>query len=175
MTHTKRRALVAGVGNVFFGDDGFGVEVVRRLREEDLPPWLEVVDFGVRSLHLAFELSSPPPLDLFVLVDAMARGGEPGTLYVIDPDLDAQALVAPPDAHAMSPSAVLAALSALGGSLPPTRIVGCEPSSLEQGMQLSPRVREAVSPAVRLVRRIVESEVSHGLEKKLGLEKKTPR
>jgi hydrogenase maturation protease len=161
-----RRVLVAGVGNVFFGDDGFGVEVVRRLREEELPPGVDVVDFGVRSLHLAFELLGPPPLELFVLVDSMARGGEPGTLYVIDPDRDPHALVGPPDAHAIDPSAVLASLSGLGGSLPPTRIVGCEPASLDHAMRLSPQVREAVLPAVRLVRRLVEAEVSHGMEKK---------
>lgn len=172
MSTRTRRALVAGVGNVLFGDDGFGVEVVRRLREEALPPWLEVVDFGVRSLHLAFELLTPPPLELFILVDAMARGGEPGTLYLIDPERDAHALVAPPDAHAIDATAVLASIPSLGSSLPPTRIVGCEPSSLDQGMQLSPQVREAVSPAVRLVRRLVDSVAS---EVSLGLEKKTPR
>jgi hydrogenase maturation protease len=78
------RILVAGVGNVFRGDDGFGVAVARRLAHEPLPPGVELRDYGVRGVHLAYELLDG--YDLLVLVDAVTRGSPPGTLYVIEPD-----------------------------------------------------------------------------------------
>lgn len=147
--------LIAGIGNVFLGDDGFGVETVRALSAHPLPDGVEVVDFGVRGVHLAYQLLDG--YDTLVLVDAAARGGAPGTLYLIEPD---GAPVAPGaavlDGHHMSPDAVLALLGTLcagTGSAPPRRtlVVGCEPASTEEGMGLSGPVAAAVPQAVRML------------------------
>jgi hydrogenase maturation protease len=157
------RILIAGVGNVFFGDDGFGVAVAHRLERESFPEGVAIADFGVRGVHLAFELLATP--ELFVLVDAMTRGGRPGTLYVIDPAVDPDLLAAPPDAHALAPVTVLSMLRAMGGTLPRTRVIGCEPADLEEPMSLSEPVKQAIEPAIAMIRRLVESEVaSHELE-----------
>ena len=111
----SRRVLVAGIGNVFLGDDGFGVAVAARLAREPLPEGTRVTDFGIRGVHLAFELLDPP--DLLVLVDAMARGDAPGTLYLVDPEVEDLSGGAPaPDAHAMDPYTVLAAARRMGAS-----------------------------------------------------------
>jgi hydrogenase maturation protease len=155
----SHRILVAGIGNVFRSDDGFGVEVVQRLARESLPEGTRVVDVGIRSVHLAFDLLSP--IDFLVLVDATMRGGPPGTLYVIDPDREADDLSTPsPDGHSMDPRAVLRSVERMGGRLPKTRIVGCEPADLAEGMGLSEPVRRAVEPAISMVRRLIESEVA---------------
>jgi hydrogenase maturation protease len=148
--------LVAGIGNIFLGDDGFGVEVAQRLADEGMPEGVAVRDYGTRGLHLAFEM-----LDggyrTTVLVDATSRGGAPGCLYLIEPD-------ATPDeaptinAHAMSPATVLATLKMLGGSPGRVLIVGCEPASLEERIGLSGPVAKAVNEAVRFVREIVKRE-----------------
>jgi hydrogenase maturation protease len=156
---SERRVLVAGIGNVFLGDDGFGVEVARRLARGPLPDGIKVADFGIRGVHLAFELFDPP--DLLVLVDATAQGGRPGTLYLIEPDVEDDALrAAEPDAHAMDPCAVLAAARRITGSLPRTRIVGCEPADLREGMELSAAVEQAIEPAITMIRRLIASEVT---------------
>jgi hydrogenase maturation protease len=151
--------LVAGIGNVFLGDDGFGVAVAERLAREPLPDGARVRDFGIRGLHLAFELMDPP--DLLILVDATHQGGAPGTLYVIDPE------TAPPDAgdggtdpHGMTPTSLRAAVERMTGSFPRTRIVGCEPAHIGESMELSPPVREAIEPAVEMIIRLIESEVT---------------
>ncbi len=154
-----RRVLVAGIGNVFFGDDGFGVAVAKRLSEERLPGGARVADFGIRGVHLAFELLDPP--DLLILVDATRQGGAPGTLYVIDPGGDGEDRPeGRPDAHGMDPRAVLAAVREMSGATPRTRIVGCEPADVTEGMELSEPVREAIEPAVRIIRRLIENEVT---------------
>lgn len=146
-------ALVAGVGNVFFGDDAFGVEVARQLALAP-PPDARVADFGIRARHLAYELLSP--LSLCVVADCMPRGGVPGTLYVLEPDLTSVAgSVA--DAHAMNLPTVFAAVRELGGTLPRTLIVGCEPEAIEPGMGLSAAVASAVPLAVQLIRDLVTS------------------
>ncbi|MER6362741.1 hydrogenase maturation protease [Kitasatospora sp. NPDC001527] len=154
---TPGKVLVAGVGNIFLGDDGFGVETVRRLRGHPLPADVELLDVGVRGVHLAYQL-----LDgyrMLVLVDATARGGEPGTLYLIE--ADAGPVEAPVlDGHRMGPDAVLALLGTLAagtGGTPPGRVlvVGCEPQSLEEGIGLSAPVAAAVEEAVHLVLRTV--------------------
>lgn len=151
------RVLVAGIGNVFLGDDGFGVAVAKRLERELLPEGTRVVDFGIRGVHLAFELLTPP--DLLVLVDTTSRHGAPGTLYVVDPADDPTAIdAAHPDAHAMDPRAVFMAVKQMGGTLPRTRIVGCEPADLSEGMCLSDPVQQAIEPAVEMIRRLIESE-----------------
>jgi hydrogenase maturation protease len=148
------RTLVAGIGNVFLGDDGFGVEVARRLAREPLDG-VEVADFGIRGIHLAYELADGR-YDHAILVDACPRGGEPGTLYTIAPDLEAagsgpQAA----DPHSLTPDAVLTLVRQIGW--PPARIVivGCEPETLEPKMGLSPPVEAAVDRAVALVRELV--------------------
>jgi hydrogenase maturation protease len=164
----SERVLVAGVGNIFLGDDGFGVEVVRRLRERPLAAAVEVVDYGIRGLHLAFDLLDRP-CSLLVLVDATPRGHAPGTVYLIDPALDE---VASPEvaasAHSMTPDAVFASLRALGGVLPPIRIVGCEPGTIEEGMGLSGPVLAAVDRAVDLVGELVESAATISASPEVG-------
>lgn len=153
------RTLVAGIGNVFLGDDGFGVETLRQLSAYELPGHVEAVDFGVRGVHLAYQLLDG--YDTLVLVDATARGGAPGTLYLIEPDgpdESGRATRGAPvlDGHQMSPDAVLALLGSLcegTGATPPRRIVvvGCEPASVEEGIGLSEPVAAAVPEAVRMI------------------------
>jgi hydrogenase maturation protease len=151
------RTLVAGIGNIFLGDDGFGVETARRLAERQLPDHIEVVDIGVRGVHLAYQLLDG--YDTLVLVDATERGEVPGTLYVIEYDGPGagQSRGAPAiDGHRMTPDTVLALLGTLcagTGGEPPRRtlIVGCEPATVEEGIGLSPPVTEAVPEAVRLI------------------------
>src|SRR6202030_732892 len=81
----KERILIAGIGNIFLGDDAFGVEVVRRLAARKLPDAIRVVDFGIRGFDLAYALMEG--YEITILVDATPRGGQPGTLYTIEPDL----------------------------------------------------------------------------------------
>ncbi|MEE1752102.1 hydrogenase maturation protease [Streptomyces sp. SP18CS02] len=154
------RVLVAGVGNIFLGDDGFGVDTVRALAGRPLPEGVEVVDIGVRGVHLAYRLLDG--YDTLVLVDATARGGDPGTVYLIEPASPAAG--GPPsallDGHRMSPDAVLALLETLcagTGARPPRRVlvVGCEPASVEEGIGLSAPVADAVPEAVRLIEDIL--------------------
>ncbi|NUT27605.1 MAG: hydrogenase maturation protease [Streptomyces sp.] len=157
------RTLVAGIGNIFLGDDGFGVETARRLAERRQPPHIEVVDIGVRGVHLAYQLLDG--YDTLVLVDATARGEAPGTLYVIEYDGpgDGDTGDAGPaiDGHRMTPDTVLALLDTLcagTGGQPPGRvlIVGCEPASVDEGMGLSPPVSDAVPRAVRLIEELLQ-------------------
>ena|SRR5581483_7605209 len=150
------RILVAGIGNIFLGDDAFGVEVARRLAAEDLPPEVRVVDFGIRSLHLAYELLEGG-YDATILVDATIRGGLPGTVYLMEPDVSGIA-PAPADAHSMHPGAVFTAIRSLGGEPGRVLLVGCEPGSVEEGMGLTGPVSGALDAAVRLVREVVERE-----------------
>ncbi len=156
----RTRVLVAGIGNTFLSDDGFGVEVIARLRDHRLPAGVEVVDTGIRGMHLAYQLLDG--YDALVLVDAVARGSDPGTLYILEHDLDApRATGAALDAHGMDPAAVLDLLDGLATAVGLTRpvgrvlVVGCEPESLEEGMGLSPAVAAAVAPAVDTVIELV--------------------
>jgi hydrogenase maturation protease len=144
--------LVAGVGNVFFGDDGFGPEVARALAAQAPVPGAKVEDFGIRGLHLAYELLNG--YERAIIVDAVPRGDVPGTLYVIEPDADV--VPATPDAHRMDLGNVFAYLRTLGGEPPPVTIVGCEPENIEPGMGLSPVVTHSVDGAVALVRRLID-------------------
>jgi hydrogenase maturation protease len=160
-TPPRPRTLVAGVGNIFLGDDGFGVETARHMAGQELPDAVEVVDIGIRGVHLAYQLLDG--YDTLVLLDATARGGEPGTLYVIDasqPCASQQPAGAALDGHRMSPDAVLALLGTLctgTGARPPRRIlvVGCEPGTVEEGIGLSPPVAVAVPEAARLVGELI--------------------
>jgi len=148
---------VAGIGNIFCGDDGFGVEVAKRLADRPLPGGVHVEDYGIRGLHLALELLEG--YDLLVLVDAMSCDERPGTVFVLDPDPVGED--APPlDAHRMDPYAVLGMVDELGGEIGKVLIVGCEPSLIEEGIGLSPAVAAAVDTAVRMVEEVVSEERS---------------
>jgi hydrogenase maturation protease len=149
--------LIAGVGNIFLGDDGFGVEVANRLAAADLPEWVQVTDYGIRGMHLAYDLAGG--YDTTILIDAAPRGGTPGTVYVIEPDLrpqprDAEAAVEQNplfNAHGMQPDVIFGMLDMLGGQVGRVLIVGCEPASVEYDMGLSEPVAAAVDEAVRVV------------------------
>ena len=152
-TTTGERVLVAGVGNVFLGDDGFGPAVVSRLAEQPLPAGVRAVDYGIRGVHLSYDLLDG--WDALVLVDALPGDGPAGELRLLEVT-DADLAGAPPlDGHSLHPLAVLSSLPALGGRLPLTRVVGCTPASVEEGMGLSAPVRAAVEPAASRVRALV--------------------
>ncbi len=159
------RVLVAGIGNIFFGDDGFGVAVARRLAEEASPRGVIVRDFGIRGLDLAYALQED--LDAAVLIDALARGAEAGSLHVLEPNLETDSIGATLDAHVMDPVRVLRLAAALGRLPPRIVVVGCEPLTIEGGeplddglVALSPPVRAAVEPAVSLVKTIIRNITS---------------
>jgi hydrogenase maturation protease len=145
--------MVAGVGNIFLGDDGFGVEVARRLSEVDLPAGVQVRDYGVSGMHLAFDLLDG--YDTTILVDATTRGDAPGTVYVVelDPVTEPSGTV---DAHGMQPDVVLHLLAMLGGHPGRVLLVGCEPASVTDHIGLSPLVAGAVDVAVQKVIELVE-------------------
>lgn len=152
------RILVAGVGNVFLGDDGFGVALAARLAERRLPAGVEVVDFGIRGMDLAFALRDG--YDAVVLLDATPRGERPGTLYVIEVN-PGEEPAGVPDAHGMDPARVFALARSMGGELPPAVVVGCEPRtrmSAEDAdvvFELSPPVQAALDEAVPLVESVL--------------------
>ncbi len=140
--------LVAGVGNIFLGDDGFGPEAARRLAARPLPAGVRVVDYGIRGMHLAYDLLEG--YDLLVVLDAAPRGGRPGDVVVLEVG-EADLGDGDFDAHGMEPTSVLASLGSLGGRLPRTLVVGCEPADTAEGMGLSPPVEAAVDGAVEMV------------------------
>jgi hydrogenase maturation protease len=146
------RTVVAGIGNIFLTDDAFGVELARRLGTEELPEGVTVGDYGIRGMHLAYDLLDIAP-DTTILLDAVARGDEPGTIYVLEIRSEDVGEIAPAavDAHGMAPDAVLALLDNLGGSAGRTLLVGCEPASTEEGIGLTPTVAAAVENAVGVV------------------------
>jgi hydrogenase maturation protease len=154
--------LVAGIGNLFLGDDGFGPEVARRMAAADVgepvPDGVRVVDYGIRGMHLAYDLLDG--VGALVLVDALPGEGPAGTLTVLEvgPDDLGDGEF---DAHGMDPVAVLASLEAMGGRLPPTYVVGCRPADLSEGIGLSDPVAQAVDDAVVTVRRLVD-EIMRG-------------
>lgn len=158
MTTGSGRTLIAGVGNIFFGDDGFGVEVAKRLAECDLPGEVTVADYGISGMHLAYDLSNG--YDRAILIDATPRGGTPGTVYVLEPDQPAEGDSALRDsalfdAHGMQPDVVLGMLAMLGGKTGRMLIVGCEPASAAPGIGLSAPVAAAVDEAVRTVLELI--------------------
>jgi hydrogenase maturation protease len=148
------RVLVAGVGNVFLGDDGFGVEVARRLSTMDLPAWVRVADYGIRGMHLAYDLAGAGH-DLTIMVDATARGDVPGTVYVIELDVPDPADTGGPapllDAHGMQPDVVMGLIAVLGDTPGRVLLVGCEPAVFDHRMNLSEPVARAVDTAVAAV------------------------
>jgi hydrogenase maturation protease len=154
---TSTPVLVAGVGNIFLGDDGFGVEVVSRMRGRPVAEGVKVADFGIRGVHLAYELLEG--YDLVILVDTIALGEEPGTVSVFEPDLDGEGEVQP-DAHDLDPAAVMGLLADLGGSVGRMLVVGCEPAVVHEEMGLSPPVAGAVDEAIRVVEELVQEHLS---------------
>ena len=163
------RVLVAGVGNVFLGDDGFGVAVAQRLLESPgLPDRVDVADYGIRGVHLAYDLLDGR-LDVLVLVDALPLGEPPGTLAVLEVDVDdpgwtlrpADVLEAPAaDGHGMDPESVLRLLRSLGGRIGRVVVVGCQPAAVEERMGLSEPVEAAVAEAVRVVAAIAREQAA---------------
>ena len=155
------RTLVAGVGNVFLRDDAFGVEVVRLLAQHPVPDGVQVKDFGIRGVHLAYDLLDG--CDLFVLVDAAQRGETPGTVTVLEvevPEPDPAVLGSGPviDAHSLTPDGIFAMLGSLGGRPGRSLLVACEPADVSAGMGLSGPVREALPHAVRTVQEILTGD-----------------
>jgi hydrogenase maturation protease len=146
--------LVAGVGNVFLGDDGFGVEVARRLATTELPDWVKVADYGIRGMHLAYDLAGGD-YHTTVIVDATSRGDAPGTVYVVELDPAAEPPASVLDAHGMQPDVVLGLVTVLGGDPGRVLLVGCEPAVLDHRMALSPPVAAAVDTAVGAVLDII--------------------
>lgn len=156
----RPRVLVAGIGNIFLGDDAFGVEVARRLSGRGLPDGARVVDFGIRGLDLTYALLDG--YEAVVLVDATPRGGPPGTLYVLElpaggPAGDGDGVLVEP--HHLDPARVLRLAASLGASVGRLILVGCEPSPIDEaadfGMEMSPAAVAAVGEAVPLVAALV--------------------
>lgn len=152
------RILVAGVGNIFLGDDGFGVEVARRLGQEPMPDGVRVADFGIRGVHLAYELMDG--YDALILVDAVSSGDAPGVVSVIEPEVgpatSGDRVPAMVDAHSMDPETVLSLVAEHGGQVGRTLVVGCQPAVVEERMGLSELMAGAVDRAVDVVRRLVD-------------------
>lgn len=154
----SRGTLIAGIGNIFLSDDGFGVEVANRLATRSLPAGVRVADFGIRGVHLAYELLDG--YDALILIDAVPMNEPPGTLVVIEPDAtldvaegdDVGPLI---DAHSMNPDVVLGTLNRLGGTVGRILVVGCQPANLDEGMGLSPSVAAAVEGAAELCMELV--------------------
>ncbi len=156
------RVLVAGIGNVFLGDDGFGVALAGRLARAVLPAGVEVVDYGIRGMDLAYALGDG--WDVAVLLDAVPRGEGPGTLYLIEAEVDPGDLSM--DTHGMDPAKVLALANTLGRPLPRVLVVGCEPQTHlsadddELVADLSEPVRLALPEAERLVTNLLQELTS---------------
>ena len=161
-TGETARTLVACLGNIFLSDDGFGVEVARRLARESLPEGVRVTDYGIRGMHLAYDLAEG--FDTTILVDSAQRGDAPGTVYLIEPEPDtpaegeddaALARISLFNAHGMQPDLVLSLAGSLGGDAGRVLVVGCEPATLEEGIGLSAPVTAAVDEAVQMITRLV--------------------
>jgi hydrogenase maturation protease len=151
--------LVAGIGNIFLGDDGFGVEVANRLATQPQPPGVRVADYGIRGMHLAYDLLAG--YHATILVDAMPRGEAPGTVYVLDVGRAPHELSEQPvDAHGMQPQAVLTLLASLGGDPGHVFVVGCEPADLGERIGLSAPVAAAVDQAVQAVVDLVAEQLA---------------
>ena len=148
----RPRVLVAGIGNVFLADDGFGCEVVRHLDDLQALPHVRVVDYGIRGMHLAYDLLDG--WDLAVLVDALPDRGDAGSVELLEVSADRNGS-AWLDAHGMDPASVLSSVAALGGRLPRTYLVGVQVAEISERMSLSACVEAAVAPAATIVRNLV--------------------
>jgi hydrogenase maturation protease len=149
--------LVAGIGNLFCGDDGFGPEVVRRIAAAgNLPEEVRVVDYGIRGMHLAYDMLDG--YDALVIVDAMPVEGPPGAISVVQVG-EADLGTGDFDPHGMAPVAVLASLRDLGGQLPPTYVVGCRPLDVGERIGLSNEVEAAIPEAMEMVRTVLREQI----------------
>jgi hydrogenase maturation protease len=169
----RPRVLVACIGNIFLGDDGFGCEVARLLTRRTLPDEVKVVDFGIKSFDLAYALMDGYETTIFV--DATRRGGAPGTIYVIEPDeqeiaaeLNHDEMTFEP--HSMNPLKVLRMVKSQGGSFNKIIVVGCEPQFTgEDGegfMGLSAPVEASLEKAVEVVESLIAKCLSEGANNK---------
>ncbi|HSZ43070.1 MAG TPA: hydrogenase maturation protease [Trebonia sp.] len=153
------RTLVAGVGNIFLGDDAFGVEVARLLADRPSQAGVVIKDFGIRGVHLVYELLDG--CDLFVLIDAAPGGREPGTVTVLEVDpadcAPGPEAMAPGvmDAHSLAPDDIFAMLTSMGGRPGRSLVVACEPANVSAGIGLTEQVRAALPHAVRAVEEIL--------------------
>jgi hydrogenase maturation protease len=155
---TYPQILIACIGNIFLGDDGFGVEVARRLAGRSLPPGVILKDFGIRGFDLTYALLEP--YDLVILVDACSRGEAPGTVYLIKPDpVEEAPFDVRLEAHGMDPVNVLRMVKSMGGATNRILLVGCEPEDLgsdEEGkLGLSASVEGAVDEAVGMIEGVI--------------------
>ncbi|MEO6570629.1 MAG: hydrogenase maturation protease [Ilumatobacteraceae bacterium] len=148
--------LIAGVGNIFRSDDGFGSAVANAMLAGDVPDGVRVVDYGIRGVHLAFDLSEA--VRTLILVDTVPDAGGPGSIVVqeVDPASYGSATF---DAHSMDPNTVLGSVATLGDSMPRTLVIGCEPANLDDGIGLSPAVESAVPVAARKALELAMSEL----------------
>ncbi len=152
------RVLVAGVGNIFRSDDGFGSAVVAALLERHLPAGVDVVDYGIRGVHLAFDLAKG--FDTLILVDTVPdAGGGPGSVALIEIERGSFGTSAF-DAHDLDPGSVLRSLGTLGQDLPRTLLVGCQPAELGDGIGLSEPVQAAVEVAADKVLQLLQPGVT---------------
>lgn len=161
-----KKILIAGIGNIFFGDDAFGCEVAAQMARRAQPEGVRITDFGIRSYDLAYAIMDD--YDAVILVDATPQGAEPGTLFLIEPDM--KKLDALPEeavnAHSMNPVRVLQLVRSLGGNTRWLRVVGCEPAVLEAeegAMGLSEKVQAAVLPAIEMIESLIQ-EILSGAE-----------
>lgn len=152
-----QQILVAGIGNIFLGDDGFGPEVLRHIAAPT-EPGVRLTDYGIRGMHLAYDLLAE--WDALVLVDALPCRGAPGTVHVFEADHRSLTVAMGLDAHAMDPATVFASLNALGGQAPYTVVVGCEVADVEDRMGLSDVAATAVPAAARAVEDVVAELLS---------------
>lgn len=153
-----KRILVAGIGNIFFGDDAFGCEVAVALAKRSLPDGVTVLDFGIRGYDLAYAIMED--YDATILVDASPRGEAPGTIYMIEPEINKLDTGAGEafNGHSMSPVRVMQLVRSLGGQPRKLYVVGCEPGVLESEdgrMGLSERVAAAVEPAANMIQKLI--------------------
>jgi hydrogenase maturation protease len=151
------KILVAGIGNMFLGDDGFGPEVIKRLLAEGPPPdGVRIIDYGIRGVHLAYDMYGS---DRLILVDALPTENAPGELVVLEigpGDIEPT----PFDAHQMSPGAILGTLERIGEPLPPTYLVGCRIDTTFEEIGLTPRVEAAVPGAIDAVRKLIDRSLA---------------
>jgi hydrogenase maturation protease len=152
----RPRVLVASIGNVFLHDDGFGVEVIRELDRAGLPPWVQIADYDIATVHLAYDLTGG--YDTTILLDATPHGGPPGTLSLTEAT----------EAHDLPGDAVVRLLRLLGGDAGRVLVLGCEPACVDGGIGLSPAVGAAVPAAVRVV-----TELAWGASPELPVREKT--